>query len=68
MRNKSTLGVIGFGLAIIGALMLLIALFIAPYQPQLEETITPLIAGGCLFLLIGGIAMAMMAWIERNND
>jgi len=66
MRNKFTLGMIGFGLATLGSLIFVWAMFIAPYQ--IDNNVTPLVIGGGLFVLLGGVLMTIAAWIERNND
>jgi len=64
MRNSFALGMIGFILAIIGALIFLWAMFIAPYQ--IDNNVTPFVIGGGLFILMGGVAMAIAA--RLNGD
>ena len=66
MRNKLALGMIGFGIATLGALIFLWAIFIAPYQ--IDNNVTPFVISGGLFVLLGGVLMTIAAWIERNND
>lgn len=64
MRDKFALGLIGFALSILGALLFLWAMFIAPYQ--IDNDVVPFIIGGGLFILIGGVSMAIAA--RLNND
>ena len=66
MREKFALGMIGFILAIIGSLIFVWAMYIAPYQ--IDNDVTPLVIGGGLFVLLGGVLMTIAAYIERNND
>lgn len=64
MRNNFALGMIGFIVAIIGALIFVWAMFIAPYQ--IDNNVTPMVIGGGLFILMGGVIMAIAARLDHD--
>lgn len=65
MRDRSILFLIGIGIALLGFVLFVWAMFIAPYQ--VDNNVTLFVISGVVFFVVGCITILIGAFADNND-